>query len=250
MIVDAHAHIVSPQFDRDRTQVLERARDAGVEAILAVGETLDDAERNLELAKQYEMLKPCAGLYPTYLDLSECDAMIEFIRAHREQLYAIGEVGLDRWKVKDEEELAVQREIFARFIDLSLELDLPLNIHSRSAGRHAIELLLEKDAKRVLLHAFDGKASKAMPGVEAGFFFSVPPSVVRSIQKQKLLRRLPLECLLLETDSPVLGPERDQRNEPANVLISARAIAEIKEVSQEQVLEVTAENSERLFRLR
>jgi TatD DNase family protein len=248
-IVDVHAHIVSPEFDRDREQVLERARQAGVTAILAVGETLADAHQNLALAEQYDLLRPCAGLYPTYLDLEQCDQMVTFIRQHRERLFAIGEVGLDRWKVKEEADLVVQREIFSRFIDLSLELDLPLNIHSCSAGRHAVELLLEKNATRAVLHAFDGKASKAMPGVEAGYFFSVPPSIVRSVQKQKLVRQLPLECLLLETDSPVLGPERDERNEPANVRISARAIAEIKGVTEDEVLAVTRDNTRRLFRL-
>ena len=98
------------------------------------------------------------------------------------------------------------RGIFSGFIDLALELDLPLNVHSRSAGRHTVRLLLERGARKVLLHAFDGKASSALAAVEAGYFFSIPPSVVRSRQKQKLLKQLPVSCLLVETDSPVLGP--------------------------------------------
>ena len=82
--------------------------------------------------------------------------------------------------VKGEEDREVQRDIFGQFADLARELDLPLNVHSRSAGRHAVSLLLERGARRVQLHAFDGKLSSALPAVEAGYFFSVPPSVVRS----------------------------------------------------------------------
>ena len=163
-------------------------------------------------------------------------------------MVAIGEVGLDHWKGQDEAQREVQRQIFSDFVDLSLEVDLPLNVHSRSAGRKTIELLLERGAKRVQLHAFDGRAAKALPGVEAGFFFSVPPSIVRSAQKQKLVRRLPLDCLLAETDSPVLGPDPAVRNEPANVARSVAAIAEIKELSVEEVREAVYRNTLRLYR--
>ncbi len=141
----------------------------------------------------------------------------------------------------------MQREIFSRFIDLSKELDLPLNVHSRSAGRQTIDLLLERGATRVQLHAFDGRAAKGLAAVEAGYFFSVPPSVIRSAQKQKLVRRLPLDCLLLETDSPVLGPDASQRNEPANVIVSLQAIAQIKGLEEADVAAMLTENTVRLY---
>jgi TatD DNase family protein len=247
-IVDAHAHLGADVFDGDRDAVLERAREAGVCAVVAVGETLDDARRNLELLGRYpDVVRPTAGLYPTHLDTDQADAIETLVRAECERLVAIGEVGLDHWKVKEEAGREIQREIFARFIDLSLELDLPLNIHSRSAGREAIALLLERGAKRVQLHAFDGKASTAQRAVEAGYFFSIPPSIVRSRQKQKLVRRLPTSCLLLETDSPVLGPEPGERNEPANARVALRAVAEIKEIGEEELAEIAWENSRRLF---
>jgi TatD DNase family protein len=120
-------------------------------------------------------------------------------------------------------------------------------VHSRSAGRHAIALLTECGATRVQLHAFDGKYSAALPAAEAGYFFSIPPSVVRSRQKQKLVKRLPLACLLVETDSPVLGPTPDERNEPANIRISIKAIAEIKGVHEDQVIEAVNENTRKLY---
>ena len=136
---------------------------------------------------------------------------------------------------------------YTRITDLAQEVDLPLNIHSRAAGRQTIGMMLERGATRVQLHAFDGRAARAEPAVEAGYFFSVPPSIVRSAQKQKLVRRLPLSCLLVETDSPVLGPEPDGRNEPANASLSVQAIAEIKELPVPEVAAVVTENTMRLY---
>jgi TatD DNase family protein len=246
-LVDSHAHLCSPEFDHDLGEVLARARAAGVGAVIAVGETLADAERNLDLAEKFPMVKPAAGLYPTVLDCDQAEKMLMFIRSHRAQLSAIGEVGLDRWVVKEEKARGVQREIFTGFIRLSKEIDLPLNVHSRSAGRQAVACLLESGAARVQLHAFDGKASAALPAVEAGYFFSIPPSVVRSRQKQKLVKHLPLSCLLVETDSPVLGAEPAVRNEPANLPLAVKAIAAIKGLPGQQVAGVVAANTVRLY---
>ena len=246
-IVDTHAHICDPVFDLDRAEVLARAKSAGVKTVIAVGEDIHDAEKNIELARKHPALRPAAGLYPTHLDLQAAGDMAEFIREHQEKLFAIGEVGLDRWVIKEPSDREIQEEIFRLFIDLSLEVDLPLNVHSRSAGRHAVSMLLECNAQRVQLHAFDGKASTAMPAIDAGYFFSIPPSIVRSRQKQKLVRQLPLSCLLIETDSPVLGPDPDERNEPVNAILVVHAIAEIKGISEEEVVESVFHNAGRLF---
>jgi TatD DNase family protein len=246
-LIDTHAHLCDPAFAGDIAEVMQRAADAGIEAVVAVAETLEDARRNLELAGTDRRILSTAGLYPTWLDREAASGMCDWIRRHRHQIVAIGEVGLDRWKVKDDEGRAVQEEIFLSFVDLAAELDLPLNIHSRSSGRRVIELLLDKGASRVHLHAFDGKPGTAMPAVEAGYLFSIPPSVVRSRQKQKLVRRLPLECLMVETDSPVLGPVPDVRNEPAHAAMAVRAIAELKGIPEEEVAEATRENTRRLY---
>lgn len=246
-VIDTHAHICDPVFDPDREKMLERARAAGLSAIIAVGEDLSDARHNLAMAESHPILKPAAGLYPTHLDLDQAETMVSLIRRECARLIAIGEVGLDYWAVKEESQKEIQREIFKGFIDLSRELELPLNVHSRSAGRHAVALLMEHGANKVQLHAFDGKAGSAMAAVEAGYFFSIPPSVLRSRQKQKLVKSLPLSSLLVETDSPVLGARPGERNEPANALISVSAIAGIKDVSREEVMEVVLENTYRLY---
>ena len=247
-LFDTHAHLCHPDFEPDRAEVLARARSSGVQWVLAVAETLEDTQRNLELADRHpDLVQPAAGLFPTRLDLNQAEALIELIRRLRNKLMAIGEVGLDYWKVQAEAERELQREIFGRFLAVAAEVDLPLNVHSRAAGRQTIEFLIRGGARKVQLHAFDGRAAKAMPGVEAGYFFSVPPSIVRSRQKQKLVRRLPLSCLLLETDSPVLGPDPGERNEPANLMRALDAICEIKEVTRQEAAEALAENTRQLY---
>jgi TatD DNase family protein len=246
-LMDSHAHMADEAFKEDLAEVLSRAKGAGVFSILSVSEKLSDAERTLELSEQYPMLLPAAGLAPSHLNLREAEVLLDFIRRERGRLRAIGEVGLDYWVAKTEGERALQGEIFKGFIDLAVEVDLPLNVHSRAAGVRVIELLLRLGASRVQLHAFDGKAKNALPGVEAGFFFSIPPSIVRSPQKQKLVKSLPLEVLLVESDSPVLGPTGGERNEPANVLIAIDAIARIKGVSKEVVIEAISENARKFY---
>ncbi|MFC1533154.1 TatD family hydrolase [Thermodesulfobacteriota bacterium] len=170
-IIDCHAHICDPLFDPDRGKMLERAQLTGVIAVISVSESMNDAERNIELASKHPVLRPTAGLYPTHLDLERAGEITVFIRKHRDKLIGIGEVGLDHWVVKETSEREIQAEIFKIFIHLSREFDLPLNVHSRSAGRHAVNMLIEQGARKVQLHAFDGKASNAMPAIEAGFFF-------------------------------------------------------------------------------
>ena len=134
-LVDTHAHMGDPVFDPDRSEVLNRAKAAGVTAILTVSEDTSDAMRNMRLAKMYPMLLPTAGLSPSHLDINQAESALSIIRRESSKLWGIGEVGLDYWIAKEEAERGMQREIFQIFIDLSIELGLPLNVHSRSAGR-------------------------------------------------------------------------------------------------------------------
>ncbi len=110
-IVDTHTHICDSSFDADRGEVLDRAADAGVAAVIAVGENIADARRNIELADKHPMIRPAAGLYPTILDLAKAEEMQSFIRNERLKLVAIGEVGLDFWVVKEEPQKELQKEI-------------------------------------------------------------------------------------------------------------------------------------------
>ena len=263
-MIDSHTHLTDPSFDGDRAEVLRRATDAGLELCAVVGQDLRENQAVLEAAAGDPRLLPFLGLHPdrfadrfaegvadraAMIAPAEVAAITALIREKARDITGIGEVGLDYWVCQDESRREVQRGAFRGLVKLAGELDLPLNVHSRSAGRKTLDLLLEEGARRVLMHAFDGKAGHALPGAEAGFLFSIPPSIVRSPQKRKLARLLPLESLALETDSPVLGPQPGVRNEPANLTLSAAAIAEIKGIPVEEVRERTALNTRNLFGL-
>jgi TatD DNase family protein len=255
-LVDSHAHLALPEFDADRDAVLARAETAGVVAVLCVAETAAQSDRILDLCARHPLLRAALGVHPDHLlavspeaFLREVDEVCESVLAHRDRVTAIGEVGLDYWRVQDEGGQAVQREALRRFCALSRETGLPMTVHSRSAGRETIAALAAGHPAAAILHAFDGRAATAQAGLDAGFWFSVPPSLVHSRQKQKLFARLPLDRLLLETDSPVLGPDLGVRNEPANVRIAAEALASLKALPLDAVAQTTTANARRLLGL-
>ncbi|XP_053239196.1 putative deoxyribonuclease TATDN3 isoform X3 [Podarcis raffonei] len=257
--VDCHCHLAAPEFRGDIESVLEEAKKCKVLALVVVAEYREDFEKIIQLSERYPgFVFPCLGIHPVQssptgndrsVTLKDLDEALPLIELYKDRLLAIGEVGLDftpRFASTDEQKEG-QRQVLIKQIQLAKQLDLPLNVHSRSAGRPTINLLKEQGAERVLLHAFDGKPSVAMEGVKAGYFFSIPPSIIRSEQKQKLVKQLPLENICLETDSPALGPEKQVRNEPKNVFIAAEYIAKIKGILVEEVIGITTQNAQKLF---
>lgn len=248
MAVDCHAHISSSAFDSDRDVVLAECAAKGV---LVVDSALNRSELavGLQLTKANPWVKLSAGWEARSLDLEGALEMVKLIEENQEWVVAVGEVGLDRYWVRDRALWAKQEEVFRVFIGLADRLEKPLVVHSRSAGEACVEILLACGFTRVLMHAFDGSASVAARAAEKGFLFSIPPSIVRSDQKKKLVRRLDLKSLTLESDSPVLGPEKGSRNLPTNVFVSAQEISRIKNLGFEEVLGSTRDRALRFFGL-
>uniref|UniRef100_A0A1I7ZEI8 Deoxyribonuclease TATDN3 n=1 Tax=Steinernema glaseri TaxID=37863 RepID=A0A1I7ZEI8_9BILA len=255
-MIDCHCHLADPQFDNDIDDVILRAQNSGVRGAIVCAEFLDQFDRVLELSDKYPSFAfPAFGIHPVQrgnvsANNEHYDGAEEAIIREKHRLAAVGEVGLDftpRY-IKNDEDKAVQREIFAKQIAIARSLDLPLNVHSRSAGSPVIDFLIANGAEKVLLHAFSGNAKSAKKGIEAGFYFSIPPSFgLNKEEKKNLISAIPLEQLCLETDSPVLGPSKTERNEPMNIMHSAKLIAEVKNVSVDEVICKTTENALKLF---
>ena len=250
-LVDSHCHIEDEEFDKDREKVILKAKRSGVIAVITSSLSYKDVLKSLKICNKYnEYIYLTVGFDPTIINEEESNRIQNLARklASKGRIIGLGEVGLDYYWVKGEDR-EIQKRIFISWIELAEKLKLPLVVHSRSAGKYAIQLLLEYGYDRILMHAFDGRSSWALKGANAGFKFSIPTSVWYSRQKQKLVKALPLECMLVESDSPVLSPVKGERNEPSNLIYAVKKIAEIKNLSIEEVAEITTENAVKFFYL-
>ncbi|XP_005160749.2 putative deoxyribonuclease tatdn3 isoform X1 [Danio rerio] len=252
--IDCHCHISASEFTTDTDDVLLIAKKAGVKALVAVTEGASEFEKVIQLSKTYPgFVFPCFGIHPLQgsgQDLhSDLDPFLYLFQTYKDDIVAIGEIGLDftPWYSSTTQERDEQMKVFIKQLEISKELDLPVNVHSRSSAKVTIATMKELGIRQALLHNFAGKPSVAMEGVQAGFFFSFPPAVSKNEQRTKLIRQIPLEHVCLETDSPALGLDKHVRNEPSNVTISCEYIAKVKGISSDVVMEVTTQNALRLF---
>ncbi|XP_053193430.1 putative deoxyribonuclease tatdn3, partial [Scomber japonicus] len=261
--VDCHCHVSACEFEEDLEDVIQRARQVGVETLVAVTEEVGEFNRVLQLQDRYpDLVAPCLGVHPLQagggagggaeqrsVKLQDLDAALPMFYKHRERLVAIGEIGLDftPWFAPTEQDRDDQMSVFIKQLNVAKELDLPVNVHSRSAAKVTIATMREQGISRALLHNFAGKPSVALEGVKAGYFFSFPPAVCRNQQRDKLIKQIPLEHICLETDSPALGLDKHVRNEPSNIVLCCQRIADIKGLSPQTVQLVTAQNAYRLF---
>jgi len=250
-MIDTDCHLAVAELDAQRRDMIRRAQEAGVVAAIVVGEHYEDNLRILELAAREPFVLPALGHHPCRLDLAARDVerTLQLIEENRSRLVAIGEVGLDYRVAETPEARQDQRSVFSRFIDAGKRLGLPLSVHVRSAGHYVIDLLAAQGCERAVLHAFDGKAKYAQRGVEQGLCFSVPGTVLISQQKRKLARALPLDRLLLESDTPALSPDRDKPSEPAVIARVVAEIAELRRIPPEEIREAAFRNTLRVFEL-
>ena len=259
---DVHAHLTHPDLLPNVETLLTRCQEAGVTRIVSNGLNPEDNQRVLDLAARSPLVKPALGLYPVdavlkamlaagveYPDRGrtyETDEAVDWVRKHADQAFAIGEIGLDGYWVP-EQFWPEQERAFCELVDVARIHDKPIIIHTRKREARTFELLQENGYAKVNWHCFGGRVKLARRIAEAGHYLSIPANARRSASFTRMLETLPREQMLLETDSPYLGPEKGQLNEPSNVRKTMEYAAETWGVSAEEAEAQFAANFDRLF---
>jgi TatD DNase family protein len=257
-IIDSHAHLEFSQFDEDRAAMLERARAAGVETLLAIGSGTSPAERldsAIPFAEQHDWIYATVGIHPHDASAAteEHFARLDEL-ARNPRVIAWGEMGLDHHY--DHSPREVQQAVFRRQLGQARAAKLPIVIHCRDAWDDCLAILEEEwRASGIggIFHCFTGTLAEARRGLDMGFLVSFAGNVTypKMQHLRDIARELPLESILTETDSPFLPPQgrRGKRNEPAFVVEVAQALANVRNLPPEQVAATTAANFRRFFRL-
>jgi len=254
-LIDTHTHLDFPQFDGDREAVIARAREAGVTTIINVGADIESSLASVALAERYPFIYAAVGVHPhdaSILDETTLAKLKELAR--HPKVVAIGEIGLDYYRNLSPRD--VQRRVFRLQLKLALDVGKPVIIHDRDAHREVLEILKEVAQKADgrltgVMHCFSGSPEMAREVLKLGFRISVAgPVTFKNARKlPQIVRELPLDRLLIETDCPYLAPHpyRGKRNEPAYVRLVAEAIAAIKGMPVEEIARATLQNALRLF---
>jgi TatD DNase family protein len=269
MIIDTHAHLFDPVFQNDLPEVLQRATDAGVEAIVVPATNIQTSREAIELAERYPQLYACVGVHPHAASpVSERDFQdLESLLTHP-KVIAVGEIGLDYYYnfcPKDK-----QLEVFRRQLEIAAKADLPVVIHTRDSMQDAISIVFEYLEKypqwrekyrnphdrlpypKGVFHCYSGDAETAYKLVHRGFYISIPGSVTFKKQQVKdVVKKIGYDHILLETDAPYLTPEpfRGKRNEPAYIRYTCKAIADLFGISEEDVARASRFSTKKLFRI-
>ncbi len=254
-LIDTHAHLDDEQFDVDRDAVVARAMAAGVERIVTVGCTRESSEKSVRLAECHPPIWAAVGLQPNYCGQAEAgdwEAIVEL--ANHPRVAAIGETGLDRYW--DHSPFDIQERYFELHLQLSRKTQLPFIVHMRDCGEDVIRMLRAEAKNGPLLgvmHSFTGDESLVEECVELGMYISYAGMVTfkKSVELRNTIKRVPMDRLLVETDSPYLSPHphRGRRpNEPALVAHTAACLAAELGLSAADLADQTTANAERLFR--
>ncbi len=252
MLFDSHSHLDDEAFNDDRAEMIARAREVGVDYILNPSVDLATSQAAVALAEQYDFIYAAIGYHPHEAQYFNDEIEAELRRlAENPKVVAIGEIGLDFHY--DHSPRDIQRAVFKRQIAMARELKLPIQIHARSADGEVFETLkAEKGFENgLLMHCYSGSAELAEQYVKEGAYISIAGPVTFKNNKKtpEVVKRVPLERLMVETDAPYLTPVpyRGKRNEPARVLHTCEKVAEIKGVSLEEAAVVTKANALRFF---
>lgn len=259
MIFDTHAHYDDNDFDTDREELIGRLKEAGISYVVNVGASLESTKTTLELAKKYDFFYASAGVHPSDTgELNEENFLwLKELCSKENRVYnkvvAVGEIGLDyHW---DEPERVVQKEWFARQIALAKEEKLPLIIHSRDAAQDTIDIMTSENAGEAggIIHCFSYSKEIAKIFMDMGFSFGIGGVVTfKNAKKLKeAVEYIPMERIVIETDCPYLSPEpnRSKRNSSLNLPYVIRAISEIKNLPEEEVMKITYENAMKIYKI-
>lgn len=255
MLIDSHAHIDDERFDQDREEVIAKFAENNLELVINIGADLESSKNGVELSKKYENIYATVGVHPH--DAKDADEnTIETLRelAKAPKVVAIGEIGLDYYY--DNSPREVQKKWFREQIRLAKELKLPISVHSRDATQDVFDIIEEEsqDGKlRGVIHCFSDSVEIAREYLKLGFYISLggPVTFKNAKTPKEVAKEVPLDKLLIETDSPYLTPtpHRGKRNEPAYVRYVAETIAILKEISYEKVKDATNKNAKTLFNI-
>jgi TatD DNase family protein len=253
ILIDSHAHLDDAQYQEDFDAVLQRAEDQDVKYILCISQDLDSSRKNIRLAEKYPQIYTVIGYHPHLAkDWSvESSQSLEQL-SHHEKVVAIGEIGLDfhyDFSPRD-----IQNKVFREMMNLAFIAQKPVVIHSRESHPKVLDILAEYQEKvNGVIHCFSGDRAILFRCLELGYYISIggPVTFKKSDELREIVKSIPLDRLLIETDCPYLAPVpyRGKRNEPAHVSLVAEKIAEIRCLPIEEIGSITSGNAKRLFRL-
>jgi len=254
MIFDSHAHYDDERFDEDREMLLDSMESRGIGYIVEVSSTYESCRKSIEMAKRFPRVYASVGVHPNEvgsLDEEKFQAMKKLV--HKPKVVAIGEIGIDYyWKEPSPE---VQKYWFEKQLDLAREAELPVIIHSRDAAAETMEVLKAKHAEELggIIHYFSYSPEMAQEYVNMGFYIGVGGVVTfkNSKKLKEVVDAISLESIVIETDSPYLSPEpyRGKRNSSLHLPYVVSAIAEIKGVTPQEVIDITRENAKKVYRI-
>ena len=255
--VDVHTHLTHELFSNDLETVITAAQTAGLRHIVVNGLHPASNRTILTMAEQYPIIHAALGIYPVEavvdmlpddfpyeVEKFSVDAELAFIaeQAKANKLLAIGECGLDGYLV-GEETFAAQEQVFLRLCEIASDCDLPIIVHSRKREKRIAEIIVHHGIKRVNFHCFCGKVKLAKRlAEEHGYWFSIPANSRVNQGFQRMLAELPLNRILTETDAPYLAPVRGERNEPKNVVLTVKRLAEARAISEQEACEQVHRN--------
>jgi TatD DNase family protein len=253
-LIDSHAHIYYRDYADDFEQMLQRAAEAGVAAMLVVGTDLESSRQSVELAEKYPQLYASVGIHPHDAGgvTEQCYDEIRSLALASPKVVAIGEIGLDFYRDRSPRDEQVR--VFRRLLQLARELDKPVIVHDRDAHQEVLACLREEGGGRGVLHCFSGDSAMAAEAIAMGFYISIPGTVTYPANEalREVVRAVSIDRMLVETDCPYLSPvpHRGKRNEPAYVRLAAERVAEVKGLTLDDVARITTKNVCDLFGIR